>query len=445
VRRLLSLLVVFTCFALVWLAQPRRDYSQRAPKNLVLVIACTLRADQTSVGSALDTTPTLARWAREGANIRQLIAAAPWTRAASTGLLTGLPPSTVGLSEPGPGANDRALPEGVTTLAEVLDTAGWETLGATANPNLNAAFQFDQGFDQYESMTGLWRHSGVVKVPGTEVNRAAARLLDRADPTKPTYLQLVYVDSHAPLDASPAESTRFALPGLPEQVAAYRGLVRRLDTRLAELEDILAARGLTQENTILAVVADHGEGLLFPRHHGMGHGLYLYPSTLHVPFVVRGPGVPPGTEVDGLVSGLDVAATLAELVGETFPGMSHADAIRRGDPTQRTEAMAATWFRNAHRGAIYTEELACLRDFTPDVPAHPTAKKPPFPTACFDRSSADFDRATRADPALMERLETWFREEERRLGAAATEAGDVDHQLREALEALGYAISDPTE
>ncbi|TNE87693.1 MAG: hypothetical protein EP330_17615 [Deltaproteobacteria bacterium] len=441
-RRLLPFALVLAAFAAAWVLVPKKRFTARPDKNLVLVIACTLRADQTSLGGPLDTTPYLASLGAEGAVFTDLIAAAPWTRAASTALITGRSPGAAGLSDPGPGANDRALPAEVTTLAEALHDQGWVTLGATANPNLSEAFQFDQGFDVYESLSDLWRHGGRAKVPGTEVNATAARLLDAADPSRPTYLQLMYVDSHAPLDAEEAEWLRFVQGGVPRHVAEYRGLLTRLDARLAELDALLAERGLTPENTVLAVVGDHGEGLLFPRHHGMGHGLYLYPSTLHVPFVVRGPGIAPGTRIEDIAAGVDVAPTLAELVGVPFEGTSHAAALRGEAPPAREVAYASTWFRNAHRGAAYRSDVACLEDFRPDEPAHPGADKPPFPEACFDRRFPEFAEPTERDAALAEALRAWFVEEERALTAVDVELGEVEDDLSQALRALGYATDD---
>ncbi|MCO4743395.1 MAG: sulfatase [Proteobacteria bacterium] len=448
-RRILPFAVVLTAFAALWLALPKRDLTQRADTNLVLIITCTVRADQTSLGTGLKTTPTLARWASEGTHFSELIATAPWTRAASTALLTGRTASDLAIAEPAPGMNDRALPLAATTLAEALSEAGWTTLGATANPNLNASFQFDQGFDRYEGLSGLWR-SGLAKVPGTEVVRTALQLVDAAPSSKPTFLQLVFVDAHAPNDASKRETAAFAEDGLPDHVAAYRAQLHRLDGQLASLEEELKTRGFTTQNTVFAVVADHGEGLRTPDHHGMGHGLYLYPSTVHVPFVVKGPGVPEATVVNGIASGTDVAPTLAELVGVSFPQAAEADAktvgkslvpVLRG-ATPREQAYTATWFRSAHRASIYTRETACQRDYTPDLPAHPKQEKPHFPSACFDRADAGFSSPAPPQPELQGLLDEWFRQQEAHIAASRTERGAVDGDLKAALKALGYATED---
>lgn len=439
-RQLATFVALVAAFSAAWFFVPKREQLPRADRNLVLVIACTLRADQTSLHSELGTTPTLAGWAEDGAHFTDVIAAAPWTRAASSALLTGKTPSALGLAEPAPGRNDRALPQSARTLAEALEEAGFVTLGATANPNLNDNFQFDQGFEAYEGLAGLWREDGV-KVPGEEVNAAAARLLDAADPTKPTYLQLVYTDSHAPLDVSPDEIAVYQTPGLPPSIAGYRAMVSRLDQQLADLEDLLAERGLTRDNTTIALVADHGEGLGMPTHHGLGHGLYLYPSTLHVPFVLVGRRVPPGLVIDGLASGQDVAPTLAELVGVAFEGKSHASALS-GEETGRDKTFAATWFRSARRGTVYTKEIACQKDFAGGVPAHPSKKKPPFPSACFKRSDRGFSQPLAIRSDLTEDLDAWFEREESTLRGASPEIGDVEDELSAALEALGYTGGD---
>lgn len=439
-RRALPFVLLAVFFAAFWSVLPRRDLSERANVNLVLIITCTLRADQTSLRTGLDTTPTLARWASEGADFSQVIATAPWTRAASTALLTGRSASELGLSEPKGGANSRALPLSATTLAEALHDAGWNTLGATANPNLNPEFQFDQGFDEYRGLTHLWRN-GMEKIPGSQVIQAAVQMLDDADATRPTYLQLLFVDAHAPNEATAEEVAAFMADGLPMRVAAYRAQVRRLDDTLAELETALATRGLTDENTIFAVVSDHGEGLRWPNHHGMGHGLYLYPSTVHVPFVLRGPGVPAGIVVDGVVSGTDIAPTLAELVGVGFEGHSHAPALR-GEQTGRPHAFAATWFRSAHRGAVYTRDTACQRDYTPNFPAHPSMETPTFETGCFDRVDRTFTKRSAPNTPLQATLDEWFKAQEAHLAQAAVERGEVADDLEAALRALGYATDE---
>ena len=56
--------------------------------NVVLVIGCTVRRDQTSLyADVAGTTPFLEALAAEGVTFEDVIAAAPWTKAASSAIL----------------------------------------------------------------------------------------------------------------------------------------------------------------------------------------------------------------------------------------------------------------------------------------------------------------------------------------------------------------------
>ncbi len=88
-----------------------------------------------------------------------------------------------------------------------------------------------------------------------------------------------------------------------------------LDIFFRELED----RGRWQ-NTIIAVLSDHGEDLL---DHGIfNHRAGLWDSTTHVPMIVWGPGIEPGV-IDEVVSTMDLGATILGAAGihnGNFPG-----------------------------------------------------------------------------------------------------------------------------
>ena len=97
--------------------------------------------------------------------------------------------------------------------------------------------------------------------------------------------------------------------------------------------DELSTRG-DLSATLLAVVGDHGEGL--GEHGEMTHSLLIYNSTLHVPMLLRGPGlVPAGRVVPDLVRIIDLAPTLLDYLdlspahGE---GVSLRSLIERNQP-----------------------------------------------------------------------------------------------------------------
>jgi arylsulfatase A-like enzyme len=97
-----------------------------------------------------------------------------------------------------------------------------------------------------------------------------------------------------------------------------------LDAELGRLFDGLEARGLDGE-TLVVVTADHGEE--FGEHGGFEHGHTLYQELLHVPLLMRLPGlIPAGEVLEGRVGLIDVAPTICDLAGvavpETFSGRS---------------------------------------------------------------------------------------------------------------------------
>ena len=75
------------------------------------------------------------------------------------------------------------------------------------------------------------------------------------------------------------------------------------------------------ENTIVAVVGDHGEGL--GDHNWWTHGI-LYQEQIRVPMLIRVPGGKKGMRVPSLVRTIDCMPTLLEAAGlprSVWPGM----------------------------------------------------------------------------------------------------------------------------
>ena len=84
------------------------------------------------------------------------------------------------------------------------------------------------------------------------------------------------------------------------------------DTLLGRLRASLEARQLWND-ALVVVTADHGEAL--GEHDETGHGFFAYETTLRVPLVMRGPGLPAGATVAGTVRLVDVAPTALALLG----------------------------------------------------------------------------------------------------------------------------------
>ncbi len=394
-----------------WIAGPaieRPDAPEGAP-NVVLVVLTAARKDQLSpYGAAAGVTPFLSRVAARGARFLDTIADSPYTRASSAAMLTGRHSWNLGLVEPGPEASQRKLAADDLLLSERLRAAGWWTAGVTGNFNLNVDGPdgvdhggIGRGFDTHLNAQDAGFAAGRRQEASFVVQQAIAAIEGR-DASRPFYLQLDLIDTHAPIRVVKDQLADFE-PDRPN--APYRAALNRVDRKLEELHTTLAEQGL-MENTYLVVVADHGEGLEAPPHHGKFHGRLLYESSVAVPWVVEGPGIAPNLLVGGLAAGVDLAPTLLDLVGLPIPegldGMSHAAVLRgEGARTQREEAWSATWQFTAKRASWWTTARQCQVDFgSTDV-------EDSFVDACYDRRTDPAFTRVVDDPAAMTALKAW--------------------------------------
>src|SRR5678816_2740145 len=93
----------------------------------------------------------------------------------------------------------------------------------------------------------------------------------------------------------------------------YDGEIAYADACVGKLLDGLRQHGLYDE-TVIAVMADHGESL--GAHGENTHGVFLYDETIHVPLVLKLPGNrSAGKRIETRVSLVDVAPTVLKAVG----------------------------------------------------------------------------------------------------------------------------------
>jgi arylsulfatase A-like enzyme/tetratricopeptide (TPR) repeat protein len=284
---------------------------ERAPRrpSLVLVTLDTVRADHLGCyGDRQAVTPSLDRLASEGLRFANASSAVPLTLPSHTSLLTGLLPPHHGLRNNGVGA----LRPGTATLATLLAGAGYRTGAFIGAFVLDHRFGLKTGFEVYDDEIERDPKAG----PVLEAERPGSEVVDRAlawlakDDARPFFLWAHLYDAHAPYTPPPAWRARH--PGRP-----YDGEISAVDEQVGRILEELRRRGL-DGRTVVAVVADHGEGL--GEHGERTHGLLLYEPTLHVPLLLRVPWAVKPRVVETPVSLVDLAPTLAGLLGRPFPG-----------------------------------------------------------------------------------------------------------------------------
>jgi arylsulfatase A-like enzyme len=107
-----------------------------------------------------------------------------------------------------------------------------------------------------------------------------------------------------------------------------------VDRAVSSIVSALEQQGLLDE-TYIIFTSDNG---LFRGEHRIAGGKYLpYEPASHVPLLVRGPGITPGSSVNELVSNVDLASTMLEIAGIPDPGVDGRSLLPfLDDPSLRT-------------------------------------------------------------------------------------------------------------
>jgi len=279
---------------------------QRHP-NLILITIDTLRADHVGAyGAAGGATPSLDALAAAGVRFDQVQTAVPLTGPSHATILTGQYPPSHGVR----GNVVFTLGSKYPTLAALLKRQGYTTAAFVGAYPVAAAFGFNQGFDTFNEEF----HEASVGDPGAErraneVADAALRWLDayaKSDAaSQPFFTWLHFYDPHAPYTPPSPYKERFA--GRP-----YDGEIAFTDAQIGRVLDWLKSSGHDADTVVMAL-ADHGEGL--GDHRELMHAVLVYQSTMRVPLLMKGPGVPSRVVVPARVGTIDVAPTALGLLG----------------------------------------------------------------------------------------------------------------------------------
>ncbi|HEY7817757.1 MAG TPA: sulfatase-like hydrolase/transferase [Vicinamibacteria bacterium] len=394
-----------TAFALACLVAAVAGCRNRGPTgfNLVLVSVDTLRADHlSSYGAGFQQTPHMDRLASEGVLYENMSTVAPTTLPAHASLFTGLTPAAHGVRD----NVGFYLGESVTTLAEHLKSHGYGSGAFVGAFVLDSRFGLDRGFDRYDDVIDEGAKSVdsgfVTQRRGALVLKSALDWLDsRSEASAPFFAFIHFYDPHTPYEGG------------------YRSEVAYVDSLVGELLSWLEARGL-DERTVVALTSDHGESL--GEHGEETHGLFLYQSTLRIPFLLRYPGAPAGSRISTPTSITAVPGVLLETLRlPPLPG-------RR--PAEEQSLYAETFVPRLHYG---WSELRSLTRWPHKLVMAPRPE-------LYDLSKDPGETTNRIAelPDVARELQTRLEP----LVADPEPSEKLDRETLEKLESLGYAASE---
>jgi choline-sulfatase len=286
------------------------EQSRLQPLNVVVVTIDTLRADRLRCyGYANIETPVLDGIAKRGVLFENAVAQSPLTPPSHASIFTGQNPTVHKVRNTG----GFVLQSSARPLARILQDQGWDTAAFVGSAVLKKLFGFNNGFSVYDDE--MPRPGGKSEFRD-DPERKASIVVDRAiqwlqaRPSGKAFMLWVHLyDPHIPYSPPPEFATKYK--GRP-----YEGEIAYSDSQLGRLLAALEAKA-PREKTIVAVLSDHGESL--GEHGEHTHGVFIYDSTLRIPFLIAGPGVPAGVRVKQQARSIDFLPTVLELMGGSTP------------------------------------------------------------------------------------------------------------------------------
>jgi len=269
--------------------------------SILLVTLDTTRADSIGPEAVGIDTPSFNSLALLGRRFRWAYCAVPQTLPSHTSMMTGLYPAGHGLHE-----NGRYLSAAQALVAEKLHAAGYRTAAFVSAFALARRFGLARGFETYDD-----------DMPQPRNERTAEATTDRAlalvskPSAQPLFLWVHYYEPHFPYEPPEPFRSRYA-------TRPYLGEIATMDQQLGRL--VAAFQQRFGRDAAIIVVGDHGEGL--GEHGEAQHGNLLYQATMHVPLLVAGPGVAPGTN-DSPVSTRRIFHTILD-----WAGIDSANSLR---------------------------------------------------------------------------------------------------------------------
>lgn len=329
-------------------AQIETDY------NVLLVVCDALRADRLGCygyeralpgGARGSTTPFIDQLATDGIVYENCIAQSSWTQTSMCSMLYSAWPVIKGSEH-----CFAYVPEGSKTPKQA--TPNLTRAAIQANPWLRHEI-FSRFWDIHKYLAGA-EYARADKM-NDEFDWEIAPLV-RED--KPFFAYIHYMEPHEPYThkhpfrgtLAPKDWTYFhplALCGrasryhddtgkivteIPPAVMApiygmgeaYDEDVLYLDLQIGRLFEMLRGYGVL-DKTFVIFTSDHGQS--FGEHGWAGHKQSLYQEEIHIPLIVKGPGLPAAERLKTQVRGVDILPTIAAICGVSVEGLVGAPLL----------------------------------------------------------------------------------------------------------------------
>lgn len=337
--------------------------------NIVWIIPDDMSANFSCYGETAIDTPHVDALANRGVKFTNAVVTAPVCSTCRSAFITGMYQTSIGSHHHRSGRGERKihLPEQVKLVPRLFQEAGYHTSisGWPGRPGRLGKTDYNFEWDRsvYDGSDWAEREEGQpffaqIQTPGGKLRGKDAEGWEKVqkaaeetfgDRTSDEVVKLPpYYPKH---------------PDIVRDWAAYLDSVRMTDHMVGEVVARLEKEGVL-DNTIVLFLTDHGIS------HARGKQ-FLYEEGIHVPLVIAGPGIEPGTVRDDVVEHIDIAALSLGAAGIDVPDWMQARDILADDYEARDAGFSARDRCDEtvdHMRSVRTKEFKYIRNFLPRRP-----------------------------------------------------------------------------
>ena len=401
--------------------------SKSPPKRVLLISVDTLRPDYLGCyGQKRLRTPQIDSLAQAGVTFDQAVSHVPLTLPSHISMLAGLYPTHHGVHD----NSGFYLDPKLVTLAEIFQKEGFATAAFIAGFPLDSRFGMDQGFQIYHDalpMRLVNNDLALPELPASTVTDAALDWLAKIKKDQ-WFLFIHFYDPHHPY--FPPEEYRKKYPR-----NFYAGEISYVDDQIGRLLQYLKDRNLLS-STLIVFTSDHGESL--GAHGERSHGVFVYDTTMRVPLILTGPGIPSNKRVSTLARLIDVAPTVMDLMKiRNSVQMDGASLVKSWTSEQAAPRKQVSYFESL--AAQMNRNWAPVRGFY--LLPNKYIDLPIPELYQLDIDPEEKKNLCESDAKLCADYRDQYQQFAKSIGVSGVKAQEVDPEVAEQLEALGYVTS----
>jgi len=352
------------CVALFVLGSGVSSGAEETRPNIVWIIVDDMSANFSCYGESTIATPNVDRLAREGTRFSRAFVTAPVCSPCRSALITGMYQTSIGAHHhrSGRGVERIQLPKGVEPIPALFQRQGYFTcIGGPLAKGQNLGktdYNFDWDPAIYDGNDWSGRKPGQPFFMQMQLHGGKYRerrdwdAVVRRELGKPTDPASVTLPLYYPRD-----------PVLINDWAYYLDAVRYTDKQVGDVIKRLESEGIL-DKTFIFFMTDHGIS------HARGKQ-FLYDEGIHVPLIIRGPGIARWAVRDDLVEHIDLAPTSLALAGIPLPRDMQGQDLLSSSYKKRDAVFAARDRCDEtvdHIRSVRTKQFKYIRNFYPERP-----------------------------------------------------------------------------